>query len=40
MNALLAATLLLTAGRVAYPPKIDGAQVEIYKTVGDTKLNL
>lgn len=27
------------AGR-GYPPKIDGAQVEIYKTVGDVKLNI
>src|SRR6478752_6465872 len=24
----------------AYPPKLDGAAVETYKTVGDTKLNL
>src|SRR5439155_355871 len=24
----------------AYPPKLDGAEIETYKTVGDTKLNL
>src|SRR6516165_7192747 len=24
----------------AYPPKLDGAAIETYKTVGDTKLNL
>jgi len=28
------------AGRWQYPPQLDGARVEMYKTVGDTKLNL
>src|SRR2546425_12315614 len=27
-------------GAKAYPPKLPGAEVEAYKTVGDTKLNL
>ena len=27
-------------GAKAYPPKLEGSQVETYKTVGDTKLNL
>jgi acetyl esterase len=27
-------------GRVAYPPQMEGARVETYKAVGDTKLNL
>src|SRR4029079_4650111 len=27
-------------GAKAYPPKLPGAEVETYKTVGDTKLNL
>ncbi len=36
--ALLAGTALRAAQ--AYPPSFDGARVETYKTVGDTKLNL
>jgi acetyl esterase/lipase len=41
MNVLLIGILLLAApARPAYPPQMDGARVETYKTCGDTKLNL
>jgi len=40
MNTLLAVIMLAAAGKFGYPPKMDGARVETYKTVGDTKLNL
>jgi acetyl esterase/lipase len=40
MNTLLAIILLGAAGKFSYPPQMDGARVETYKTVGDTKLNL
>jgi len=36
---MILAPLLALAG-VSYPPQMDGARVETYKTVGDTKLNL
>jgi len=40
MNTLLAVIMLAAAGKFGYPPKMDGARVETYKTVGNTKLNL
>jgi len=40
MNFLLAVVLLGAAPRFSYPPQMDGARIETYKTVGDTKLNL
>jgi len=40
MNTLLAVITLIAAGKFSYPPKMDGARVETYKTIGDTKLNL
>jgi acetyl esterase/lipase len=40
MNTLLAFILIGAAGKFGYPPKMDGARVETYKTVGDAKLNL
>ena len=39
MNSLLAAMTLIAAGQFSYPPQMDWARVETYKTVGDTKLN-
>ena len=40
MNTLLTVVALLAAGKFSYPPQMEGARVETYKTVGDTKLNL
>lgn len=37
---LLASQTFATAGGREYPPKMAGARVETYKTVGDAKLNL
>lgn len=41
MSALsVAAAMVVAASGFGYPPEMDGARVESYKTVGDTKLNL
>ena len=37
---LLSAAIITYAQANKYPPELPGAHVEVYKTVGDTKLNL
>jgi len=40
LSIVLLSSSALPAAQFAYPPQMDGAKVEVYKTVGDLKLNL
>ncbi len=40
LTLLLSSTLQAQNKRRAYPPEIPGAKVEVYKTIGDVKLNM